>query len=183
MSGWRTRKSSPRIIAGGASMRAAGRRSGFTLVEVMVATVVVGIGVSAALYGMTASVSVSNTGYEVLESQKLAGYIYDYCQILDFVDPDGEPVFGPEDGELGIEDYDDIDDLHDLTLSPPIDSNGRVLTLMPQWSQKIQVMCLDPATLQVLQNPSGIYFLKIEVIICNGTRTVKKFETILTDWI
>ena len=108
---------------------------GFTLAEVMVSAVVVGVGISAALFGLGTSAANSGEGQNVLTAQALSAGIFDYSQGLAFSEPGGGDVFGPEPGENGLEDFDDVNDLDGLILSPPRRSRwrapGRLRRLVP----------------------------------------------------
>lgn len=126
--------------------------NGFTLVEVMVGVVLLGVGISAVIYGMGVSNNTTNEGRLVLVSGDLAAYFKQYTKSLAFSEPgSGESVFGPEAGEVGLDDYDDIDDLNGLVLSPPILADGSVQPSFAGWSQHVTVTVIDPETLAEIQ--------------------------------
>ena len=165
-------------IAGGPSRKT--RQRGFTLVEVMVAVVIVGIGISAAMYGLTSSMTTSHEGRGILVAGILAGYVKQYSDDLAFSDPDGTGIFGPETGEGGIADYDDVDDLDGSTLQPPIGADGSVLDSFPNWSQVISVNRLDPDTFEVLMVAVDTPVIRVEVEIRDGGRLVGQYQWIVT---
>jgi len=154
---------------------------GFALVEVLVATVVVGIGISMSLYGFGTAIRNSNMGRDMLVSGVLAGSLEQYSRNLAFSDPQGDPVFGPEQGENSLDDYDDIDDLDGLDISPPIGADGTELTEFEEWTQRITVVCLDPDTFEVLPQPTDTPIVRVEVEMLNGTRTESIYQWIVTN--
>ncbi len=157
------------------------RCAGFTLMEVMVAIVVIGVGLSAALFGMSTSVNTTSEGKKVLLSGNLAGYVKQLSRSLHFEDPSLEGItFGPEEGENGLVDFDDIDDLDGLSLSPPVGADGSVMSAFQGWSQNIQVFALDPTTFEVTTNVSESPLRRIEVEVQNGTRLVNRFQWLVS---
>lgn len=155
--------------------------NGFALVEVLIATVVVGIGISMSMYGFGAAIRNSHAGRDVLLAGILAGNIEQYSRNLAFSDPQGEPEFGPEEGEDGFEDYDDIDDLDGLDLSPPIGADGEELTSFDEWTQRMTVVCLDPDTFEVQAQPTDSPIVRVEVELLNGSRSAGVYQWIVTN--
>jgi hypothetical protein len=146
----------------------------------MIAVVIVGIGISAAMYGLTSSMTTSHEGRGILVAGILAGYVKQYSDDLAFVDPDGAGTFGPETGEGAFEDFDDIDDLNGSTLSPPVGADGTVLDSFPNWSQVITVNRLDPDTFQVNQALVDTPVLRVEVEVQDGGRRIGQYQWIVT---
>lgn len=149
--------------------------------EVMVATVLIGVGISAALFGMGTSANTTAEGKKVLLSGDLAGYVKQLSRSLYFEDPSVDGMmFGPEEGESGLDDFDDIDDLDGLNLSPPVGADGSELSAFQGWSQQIQVFALDPATFEVTYNVSESSLRRIEVEVWKGTRLVNRFQWLVS---
>lgn len=154
---------------------------GFSLVELMVATVLVGIGISASLFALTTSHKTIHEGMGVVTSGTLADYVKQYSDTLAFEDPVEEGrLFGPEEGENGIADFDDIDDLDGLELSPPIGADGSPLDSFSGWSMNISVVGLDPATYEELIDPSGSSIRRVDIEIKDGIRLVRRYQWIVT---
>jgi len=155
-------------------------RNGFTLVEVMIAVVVVGIGVAASLFGMGTSVINADAGRDVLVAGILSDYIWQYSEELEFWDPQENENFGIETDENGFDDYDDIDDLHGQVISPPVGADGEILTSFPNWTQEITVAGLDPVSFLALVNPGVTPVRRVRVTILKADREVESYEWIVT---
>jgi prepilin-type N-terminal cleavage/methylation domain-containing protein len=157
-------------------------RDGFTLVEIMVSVVLLGVGITAVLYGMGVSHNTANEGRWVLVSGDLASYVKQYSKSLSFSEPGtGESNFGPETGETGFDDYDDIDDLDGIVLSPPILADGSELPDFVGWSQHVTVTVLDPDTLVEVPPYEDATIKRMEVEIYIGSRRVGLYQWIMTD--
>jgi|SaaInl7_200m_RNA_FD_contig_61_1137732_length_1792_multi_6_in_0_out_0_2 prepilin-type N-terminal cleavage/methylation domain-containing protein len=160
------------------------RREGFSLVEVMVAVVIVGVGIAASMHGIATNTIVTAEGRNVLFTGGLADNVKQFCQTLSFADPQGGTVYGPDAGETGIGDYDDVDDLDGATFSPPIGGDGSTLSSPSYaiWSQAVTVVGLDSGTYNVLVPPGDTPFKRITVEVFKGTRSLGTYEWILTRW-
>ncbi|MEM1445269.1 MAG: hypothetical protein AAGF84_04385 [Planctomycetota bacterium] len=125
------------------------RRSGFTLIEAALTTVIVGTGVLA-LVGAQQAYTVKND-YAVRANlgQMLANEIRELTANKPHHDPiTGNAFLGPEPGELAIEDYDDLDDFAGtvtsglgtgLVFNPPINAAGITLDDLDRWTQEVRV--------------------------------------------
>ena len=126
------------------------RRRGSTLVELAVSTVLVGVLMTAAL---------TSTGQALLSQRKrvdrvlgrhLAHLPLADIQAKAYEDPDAIlPLLGLDLGEtLGLQSgFDDVDDYHNYSDSPPKLADGTVLTQYAGWSRSVQVTWLHAATL------------------------------------
>jgi prepilin-type N-terminal cleavage/methylation domain-containing protein len=156
-------------------------RRGFTLTEVMIAAVVIGVGISSTIFGMGAGINTTHEGRGILVAGSLAEYFMHFSKNLAIVDPqEGAGTFGPESGEEGLEDYDDVDDLNGLVLVPPIGADGVVLTALPTWSQEVTVTAIDPDTFQAVAGPGDGTARRVGVEIRNSSRLVGRYEWIQT---
>jgi MSHA pilin protein MshD len=119
---------------------------GFSLVEVVIATLVVGLVMVAALNSVGAYIRgqqhVANRGRAVM----LANDLMTEILTRSYEEPDDSPVFGPEPGEGAVSraDYDDVDDYHGLNNSPPLDRNGAPLAGGDPWQRAVTVEYVDP---------------------------------------
>ena len=65
----------------------------------------------------------------------------------DYVEPDETPVFGCESSESGVSrtDWDDVDDYHLWSATPPQDRSGTVLPNSTGWQRDVVVEWVDPS--------------------------------------
>jgi type II secretory pathway pseudopilin PulG len=157
-----------------------GGREGFALTETLVATVVVGIGISAALFGFSTGIANSSEGRNLLTSENLASSIIELSRRLEYSDPDVVDIFGPEAGENVLGDFDDINDLDGLVISPPVLADGSPLASLAGWAQEIHVFPLDSGTFARLAPPVDTGVVGLEVAISNNGRTIGTYEWIVT---
>jgi hypothetical protein len=144
--------------------RQRGRRAS-SLAELVVTTVLVGVLMTAAL---------SSTGQSLLSQRKcgdrvigryLSQSLLADIQAKTFKDPDAiVPLLGLDLGEtLGLQSsYDDVDDYHGYSESPPKKPDGTPLSGYAGWSRTVEVESLDPVTLAVSTSAdTGIKRIKV----------------------
>lgn len=128
---------------------APGRR-GFTLLEVMVSTVLVGTILAGALTTVGSVLRQRSRGVDSIRGMLLAEQLLSEILAQNYVEPDELPLFGPELSELlSRETYDDVDDYHGWDRSPPQDRSGAALEGFAGWRRRVTVEFVDPA------QPSG----------------------------
>lgn len=112
---------------------------GFTLIEVLIATILVGLAI-AALLGANSSFTMANgVGTDMSTAEFLAEQIRELTAMLPVVDPQTPTTFGAE--EAGLAAYDDVDDFNGFS-SPstgPIAADRSVLTGFASFSQVVTV--------------------------------------------
>lgn len=125
------------------------RTRAFTLLEALVSTFVVSVMLVAALNTLGASKlgahRMEDSARGVLLAQALMAEILPQSY-LDPVDP---PQFGLEAGEVaGIRaTFDDVDDYHGWSSSPPRNPYGSVIPDRADWGRSVTVQWADPANL------------------------------------
>jgi len=95
-------------------------RTGFSLAEAMMATVVLGIAAAGVLLPFTSAASVRAEGTRRTLAAKLASDLMERITTKSFHDPDGSIYhyqLGPDAGETAIGDFDNIDDFDGYTES------------------------------------------------------------------
>lgn len=127
------------------------RAAGFTLIEAALTTVIVGTGVLAIVAAQQAYHQKNDWAQRSGTAMLLANELRELTMPLPVFDPiTGQSFIGPEPGEAGIDDYDDLDDFAGvsvdggvtypgLTFNPPIDALGRTITDLTGWTQQITV--------------------------------------------
>jgi len=147
-------------------------RGGFTLVEAVLSTVIVSVMLVAALSTIGASrliqqkVSLSSRGRLLAESL-LAEIIQQAYQ-----DPDETVAFGPESGEQtnNRSDFDDVDDYHGWSQSPPTNKDGSTIAEASGWKRTVTVSWVDPgAPAQTETSESGAKRITVTVSRSNVT--------------
>ncbi len=139
---------------------------GFSLVEVMISTVLVGVGVAAVLMATQSSTTVNLAGKDSTAAAYLAEEIREWTLQLAFDDPDGDEgdvlEADPSDAATGP---DDINDLRGAAFTPPRSATGAVLASMPGWWQLITVDWKDPASLCTTVEPGTSDVVRVKVTI------------------
>lgn len=126
-------------------------RGGFTLIEVAVATTIVGVGLAALMVSVESSTRVSDVGGKLAQGTFLAQEIREWTLALPFSDPDAGDAGKPP-GPDGVDPQTSVDDLDDFygvdgsgtTYKPPRDGMGNAISSLPDWSQTITMAWRDP---------------------------------------
>ena len=154
--------------------RGPGGVRGFTLTEVMVATAVVGIGISALMVATKSGTEVNMAGREITQATFLAQELREWTLRLPFSDQDP----GDEDNPPGPDGsdpqvfVDDLDDLMGVTYSPPRDASGEAISDMDGWAQTIDLSWRDRDDLATSVAPGASNMIYVDVTISHSGRTV-----------
>ena len=149
-------------------------RGGFSLIEVLVAAAIVGTGVTAIMVAMQTGTEVNAAGSGVTQAAYLAQEVREWTLWLPFTDPDPGDAGNPP-GPDGIDPQvfvDDLDDLLDVTYSPPRDGNGTAMTNMAGWSQHVGLEWKDPDDLTTTVSPGSSDVVRVNVTISREGKTV-----------
>ena len=128
---------------------------GFTLIEAALTTVIISTGVLAILSAQQAFHRKNDWSQRIGTGMQLANELREMTMVLPLNDPiTGSENMGPEDNELAVGDYDDLDDFAGtvaesgygagITFDPPINALRQPIDNMPGWSQKIEVANVLP---------------------------------------
>jgi Tfp pilus assembly protein PilV len=144
---------------------------GFSLVEAMIATVLVGIGVASVMVATKSGTEVNAAGRQITQASYLAQEIREWTLKLPFSDPDpgdkGNPP-GP-DGSSPQVFVDDLDDLMNVTYTPPRNASGVAIGDLADWSQKIRLDWKDPDSLTTTVAPGTSDVIAVTVTVaCRG---------------
>ncbi|MFP4355768.1 MAG: prepilin-type N-terminal cleavage/methylation domain-containing protein [Phycisphaerae bacterium] len=155
------------------------RTSGFSLVEVLMAVVLIAIGVTGLLSAMAAGTQTNAAGRDLATGSFLAQEIREYTLTLPFYDPQGEDstTIGPN-GSNPVNFVDDLNDMKNVTYSPPIDGQFNKITDMADWSQTVTVSWRDPKNLTKTVADGSSEIVYVEVTIKHGSESV-----LTTGWI
>ena len=116
--------------------------SAFTLIEVLVAMILVGLAIVSLVAAGRSFTKVNSAGANLSTAEFLIEHIRELTTQLPVVDPEtGTSTFGPE--EAGLASYDDLDDFDGAAFSPPINVNRESLTAFAAFGQQITVENVD----------------------------------------
>lgn len=143
-----TRGDATRCLVAGSSGRC--RRSGLTLAEVVVSSLLVGLLLVSALQSSAGVVRNWSAATDAYRMAHLADQMVSEIVQHTYEDPNGSPVFGLEAGEGATvrESWNDTDDYHGWTASPPRERDGTVMSEFSGWTRAVSVRLAtvsDPA--------------------------------------
>jgi len=146
---------------------------GFTLIEVLIATILVGLAI-AALLGANSSFTMANgVGTDMSTAEFLAEQIRELTAMLPVVDPDTKTAFDTP--EASWASYDDVDDFNGFT-SPstgPICADKSVLTAFPTFRQQVTVESVYASDLDQVATTHTSDFVRVTVqVLQNGRQVV-----------
>lgn len=145
-------------------------KSGFTLIEALIATILIGVSIAALITSNISHTQANAHGMYTTTAEFLIEEIRAMTMPMAFVEPDEVPdTFGPDEGEVDVGDYDDLDDFDGVTFSPPVDVNGNSLNDFSEYSQIVTVESVNPAdfTSAVEDFDSSIVRMSVNIVM-NG---------------
>ncbi|MHC4352952.1 MAG: type IV pilus modification PilV family protein [Planctomycetota bacterium] len=150
-------------------MQARKYNGGFSLIEVLIAVMLVGLAVAALMAANAALTKANGAGTDLSTAEFLIGEIAELTALLPVVDPNGGLIFGPETGEV-LANYDDLDDFDGENFSPPINAERAVLNSSAGFSQQIAVEKVSPSDFeQVVPDNDLSDFVRVTVtVFLNG---------------
>jgi type II secretory pathway pseudopilin PulG len=150
------------------------RRHGISLVEVVISTLIVGFVLVAALNTTGSVIRSQRMNAERIDSNPLAAQLLSEVVANYYTDPE-EPAgpIGLETGESAITrvGFDDIDDYHGWTATPPESNDGTVISGYTGWTRTVTVNHADPTTGQTVGLESGIKRIQVQVTAPDGVVT------------
>jgi prepilin-type N-terminal cleavage/methylation domain-containing protein len=151
---------------------------GFSLIEVLIATVLIGLSI-AALVAANGSFSMANvSGADLSTAEFLAEQIRELTTMLPVADPAVTiwTTLGWETGETTVALYDDVDDFDgfdSVSLGAPISAQRTPLTDLSAFRQKVTVEKLNPANFdQTVADNSTSNFVRVTVNILQNGRQI-----------
>jgi len=122
------------------------RPEGFTLVEAVISLIIVATMLVAALSTVGASRLSQQRTSQYNRGQLLAESLMAEILAQDYLDPNDTPVFGTESGESTTTraDFDDVDDYHGWSSSPPVEKDGTIISGLTGWKRSITVEWVEP---------------------------------------
>lgn len=124
-------------------------RRAFTLFESVLATIIVGVMMVAAVQTVAASRVLQFKSAQRAQGTLLAGELMTEILSRDYEDQ-SSPGFGPEAGEDMRSMFDDADDYHLWSEQPPQLADGSPVTGLADWKREVAVERVPPANLALL---------------------------------
>jgi type II secretory pathway pseudopilin PulG len=140
----------------------------FTIVEASIATLLVGVLLSASMMAVGALAQSRRIQAERRAAYALAKQLMSEIMAMPFKDPDQTPGFGPEAGETSRALFDDVDDYDGYTASPPTAKDGTPLTGYTGWTRSAAVVFVDPANPAVVVASSTLKRITVTVTMPSG---------------
>jgi prepilin-type N-terminal cleavage/methylation domain-containing protein len=157
-------------------------RRAFSLAEVVVATMIVGVLLVAAMKTVGATVrgrvAMADRHRGFLLAEELMAEILQNT----YAEPEETPAFGPEASETGgtRSAFDDVDDYHNWEASPPQDKDGTQRSDLAGWRRSTTVEYVNPDKLdQVIATDGGAK--RITVTVFRNGEAVAALATVRTD--
>ncbi len=121
-------------------------RAGFSLIEVVISTLITGILLVASLQTLGAALRASQSTSHQGQATLLAGDLMAEILGTGYVESDDDATFGPESDEqdgtrVG---FDDVDDYDDWSASPPQTKAGKQFDYRQSWQREVTVTHVDP---------------------------------------
>ncbi len=146
-------------------------RSGMTLVEVMVAIVLVGIALSTLVGANGYITQINGAGRDLSVAGSLLEHIKEKMATLPVVDPvTSNAQFGPEEDDWTQ--YDDVDDFDGASFNPPIDARGNALSQWSAFTQQVVVQNVDVDDLATPVGDLGSNFYRVTVTVLHQQNPV-----------
>ena len=123
-------------------MKKSHKQSAFTLVEVMIATIMVGLAISALMAANSTYTMVNSAGLDLSSGEFLVEQMREMTMLTD---------------------YDDLTGLHNTTYSPPCDANKQPLTAFSDFTQKISVVKVSATNFQQVVASSNFIRITVEI--------------------
>jgi len=160
-----------------------GLRRAFSLLEVVVSTFIVGILLVVAMQtaGSVASGQLRSAeqGRARLLAAELMGEIFRRA----YQEPVDTPLFGPEPGESASgtrTDFDDVDDYHGWSASPPVDKQGNELDGLAAWQRSVTVEFVGPENLGTVAG-EDLGVKRVTVSVSRNGTAAASLTAVMTD--
>jgi len=152
--------------------------SGFSLIEVLIAIVLVGLAIVSLVAANISFTKANAAGRNLSTAEFLIEQIRELTTLLPVVDPNtGDSTFGPEVGET-LAGYDDLDDFDGASFAPPISSDRNVLSNFATFGQQITAENVSAANFEEVVGDHSSFFVRITVKVFLNSREISS-----TSWI
>ncbi len=159
--------------------------SGFALLEVLFASVIMGIGFIAILASVASSTKTSYASSEITQAIFLTQEIREWTANLPFRDQDAVDASNAPGADsysaLGVPYVDDLDDLMYAVFSPPRNSLGEELTGMDGWTQMVYLSWRSSSDINMWMAPGTTDIIHVDVTVTKGNQTLMQTGWLITE--
>ena len=147
-------------------------RRGFSLVEVAISIVIISVMYAAVLSTVAAARVTQVATTDQVRGHELAHELLAEIALLPYVDPQDASEFGPGsvEGAVGRVQFDDVDDYHKYTESPPKFADGTAMSGLAGWSRAVTVERVHASNLAATNTETGAKLITVQVL--RGSKTV-----------
>jgi prepilin-type N-terminal cleavage/methylation domain-containing protein len=154
------------------------KKSGFSLVEVLIAIILVGLAIASLVAANSSFTKANGTGTDLSTAEFLIEQIRELTALLPVIDPQtGISTFGPEAGET-LANYDDLDDFDGANFSPPINAKRETLNHFAAFSQQITVENVKASDFEQVESDHGSCFVRVTVKVFLNSREISSVSWI-----
>lgn len=147
-------------------------QSGFTLIEVLIAVMLVGLAIASLMAANGAFTEANGAGTDQTTAEFLIGQIRELTMLLPVVDPEDEiAIFGPETGET-LATYDDLDDFDGANFSPPISVERTSLSQFSAFNQQVTVENVSASNFEQVVADHSSNFVRVTVSVFLNSRQI-----------
>ncbi|MCH7920157.1 MAG: prepilin-type N-terminal cleavage/methylation domain-containing protein [Planctomycetes bacterium] len=147
------------------------KQSGFSLVEVLIAALLVGLSVAALLAANGAFSMVTGAAVDLSTAEFLIEQIREWTTVVAVLDPQsGMTTFGLE--EPNMLDADDLDDFDGQTFSPPVSLGGNPLVLLSSFSQQVVVENVSATNFSQVVGDHASMFVRTTVSVSQNNNPI-----------
>jgi len=157
--------------------------SGFSLIETLIAIVLVGFAVASLLAANGAFTKANGAGTDISTAEFLIEQIRELTALLPVVEPNtpesGVDVFGPESGET-LATYDDLNDFDGCNFSPPIGASRSPLAELAGFSQQVTVQNVSATNFQQVVADHSSAFVRVTVRVYVNSKEISSASWLRT---
>lgn len=146
-------------------------KNGFSLIEVLLAILLVGLAIASLVAANIAFTRANGAGTDLSTAEFLIEQIRELTILLSVVDPQsGTTIFGPE--EMGLANYDDLDDFDGAVFCPPISSGRAALSDFSVFSQRVTVENVSSSNFQQVVADHSSPFVRVTVKVLLNSKEI-----------
>jgi prepilin-type N-terminal cleavage/methylation domain-containing protein len=152
---------------------------GFTLIEILIAVLLVGIAIASLVVANSSFTKANAAGTDLSTAEFLLEQLRELTVLLPVVDPNTNmATFGPEAGETTLADYDDLDDFDDAVFSPPISADRATLNGFAEFTQQVTVENVSAGNFEQVMADHGSFFVRVTAKVFLNSK-----EIVSADWV